>query len=91
MINLGEGGGDGDEESGGGPEQSAEGDDAGPVVADGEVGGERVARRLHDGSEEGERAEPGGVGVQSSTDFLVDTRQQGLIGAFHNPGQIHKD
>lgn len=90
-VNLGESGGDGDEESGGGPEESAEGDDGGAVVADGEVGGEWVTRGLDDGSEEREGAEASGVRVQRRADFLVHSRQQRFIGAFHYSRQIYQN
>lgn len=46
------------------------------VVADGEVGGHRVAGGLNDGSEESERTEAGGVGVKRRSHFLVHSRKQ---------------
>lgn len=72
---LKESGREGDEESGGGPEEGAEGDDVSSVVADGEVGGDGVAERLNHGAQESEGAEPRGVGVEGGADFLVDAGQ----------------
>lgn len=62
----------------------------GPVVVHGEVGGERVARRLDDGPEEREGAEAGGVGVEGGADLLVNAGEERLVGLLHDPGQVHQ-
>lgn len=61
--------GDGDEEGRGGPEEGPERDDAGAVVADGGVGGERVAGGLHRGAAQREGAERRGRGAQRLPDL----------------------
>ncbi|GER47616.1 DNA (cytosine-5)-methyltransferase 3A [Striga asiatica] len=90
-LNRGGANREGDEEGSGGPEEGAGGDDVGPIVADGEVGGERVAGGLDDGSEEGEGAEASGVGVEGGADLLIDPRQQGLVGPLHDSSEIDQD
>lgn len=91
IPNLKESGGEGDEESGGGPEEGTEGDDVGAVVAHGQVGGDRVARWLYYGPEESERAQARWAGVKRRTDLCVHTRQQRLVCPLHNPGKIHQN
>lgn len=54
-LYLKESGGEGDEESSGGPEEGTDSDDVGAVVAHGQVGGDRVAQRLYYGPEQSER------------------------------------
>lgn len=87
---LEESGGEGDEESGGGPEEGAESDDVSAVVADGEVSCDRVAERLDHGPEQRERAEGGGVGVESLAHLLVDSRKQRLVRFLHDRRHVHQ-
>lgn len=56
---------------------------------DGEIGGEGVAGGLDDGSEEGEGAEAGGVGVEGGAHLLVDAGEEGLVRLLHDPRQVH--
>ena len=53
-MDLEEGGGDGNEKGGGGPEKSAESNDMGTVVTHSQVSGKWVTRRLNYGSEQSE-------------------------------------
>lgn len=80
--------GDGDEEGRGGPEEGPERDDAGAVVADGGVGGERVAGGLHRGAAQREGAERRGRGAQRLPDLPVHRREKRLVGALHDGRQV---
>lgn len=91
VMDLSERGGDGNEKGGSSPKKSTESDDVGPVVTGGEVGGERVASGLDNGSVECERAQSGRVSVQGCSDLLVHSRQQGLVGTLHYSGEVDQD
>lgn len=74
--NLKEGGGDGNEEGGGGPNISPISNDVGPIMSGRQVSSERVTNSLHHRSEKGQRAQPGRARVQCFADFFVHSRQQ---------------
>lgn len=90
IENLKEGGREGDEEGGGGPEESAVGDDVGPIVPGRQVSGDGVTNRLHHRSEEGQEAQPGWARMQRFPHLLVHSRQQRFVRSFHYSGQIHQ-
>lgn len=59
IENLKEGRGEGDEEGGGSPKESAVGENVGPSVPGCQVRGDGVTESLHHRSEEGQEAQPG--------------------------------
>lgn len=74
-IGLKVGGGESNEESGGSPEKGSVGYYMGPIVAEGKVSGERVAKGLNYGSEKGERSQAGWISVKGLSDFFVNSGQ----------------
>lgn len=73
-MNLKESRGKGNEKRSCGPEESAESNHMSSVMADGQIGSQRIASGLNDGSEKSQGAETSRIGVQGSTDLFVDTR-----------------